>query len=152
MLDYRQTMGNNTINILDVTPLEFTYSSQIDAGIIIALFAIIISIVTLRRDRRDRQYENLHNTLNIITSINFKITDLVTTKKLTKTKGLQLKILAKELGNTYNYLAFLVNRKQINDKELYDIEHNFIFKFFEDYDKKKWINKEEHKECDLRSK
>ncbi|MFA5302928.1 MAG: hypothetical protein WC393_00125 [Candidatus Nanoarchaeia archaeon] len=120
---------------------KFDIVEMITLGV--AFLGILISVITLNRDKTKRQYDMLYNNLILVTNINLKINEFIK-PKLTKKEQMQLDNLTVEYINTYDYISFLINHKQIDYKLAYDYMGDFFIKFFEGFEKK--LDKENNKE------
>ena len=99
------------------------------APMIIAILAFLISIYTIHRDRINRQFEMLHKIILSISDLNRCIAETITYKDDEELKKKQKKTFLTELKNQYEFLAFLINRKQIKSKHVFELEKKFIKKF-----------------------
>lgn len=90
----------------------------------IALLAFIISICALKRDRRNRQADMLLQIISSIRNLNRIIAETMPEEK----KQEQINAFRTELKNEYEFLAFLVNQKQIEGKNVYALEGEFLTK------------------------
>ncbi len=90
--------------------------------LIIALTAIVLSIYSIFRDRKNKQFEMLHQSVSSIKELNRTIAETISDI------GQQKKAFLTELKNEYEFLAFLVNHKQIESKDVFDLEGEFMMK------------------------
>jgi len=102
------------------------------APTIIATCAFCISIYMMYRDRLNRQFDMLHKIVSNISDLNRRIAETMLQKGKKELKDAQRQVFLTELKNQYEFLAFLINRKQIRSKHILDLEYKFIKKFAKD--------------------
>lgn|GEM_PF-6475400 len=92
----------------------------------IALVALVVSIYSIFRDRKNKQFEMLHQSVASIKGLNRTIAGTIS--DLTQQK----KTFLTELKNEYEFLAFLVNHKQIESRDVFGLEGEFLAKLVKD--------------------
>jgi hypothetical protein len=99
---------------------------KINYDLIIASIAIILSIYSLFRDRKNKQFEMLHQSASSVKELNRTIAGTISDVDQRK------KVFLTELKNEFEFLAFFVNRKQIESKDVFSLEGKFIRKLVKD--------------------
>lgn len=99
-----------------------TLLTQINYDALIAFIALAVSIYAVFRDRKNKQMEMLHQSISSVKDLNRTIAETITEKEQQKT------VFLTELKNEYEFLAFLVNHKQIEGKDVFALEGEFLVK------------------------
>lgn len=94
--------------------------------LLIALIALGLSIYSIFRDRKNKQFEMLHQSVSSVKELNRTIAGTISDL------AQQKKAFLTELKNEYEFLAFLVNHKQIESKDVFGLEGKFMAKLVKD--------------------
>lgn len=101
---------------------------------IVATSAMFISALSLLRDKRSRQMDMLHSTFQDIGDLNIEIANYNANEREQSQMNQDLGIIKEEKLKEFDYLCYLLNRKKVREKEVYDLGGEDIENFYERYE------------------
>ena len=112
---------------------------------IVATAALFVSLTSLWKDKRSRQLDMLHDIFRKIGEKNAQITDYNPEERSDEQVAEDTEIMIEEKLKEYEYLCFLINRKETYEKYVYQLGHEDMEKvYYNDFEGD--INKEDYPE------
>lgn len=100
---------------------------------IIAVSALVVSILSLLRDKRSREMDMLHEVFQNISELNSQLVDYNPSERDEEQQIQDGKILFQEKAKEFDYLCFLINRKKVKERDVYELGGEDIVEFYESY-------------------
>jgi hypothetical protein len=102
---------------------------------IVATAALVVSLTSLWKDKRSRQLDMLHDIFRKIGEKNAQITDYNPDDRSDKQVAEDTEIMIEEKLKEYEYLCFLINRKETYERYVYQLGHEDMEKvYYEDFE------------------
>lgn len=100
---------------------------------IIAAFALLVSLISLRRDKRSRQMDMLHDVFRKIGELNTQLLNYNPNDKDEEQQNQDGMILLQEKFKEFDYLCYLMNRKKVKERDVYELGGSDLKDFYERY-------------------
>lgn len=114
-------------------PIDFLLSLAQYWEAIIATSALMISAISLLRDKRSREMDMLHDVFRNIGQLNAQILNYNSNERDEEQRIQDGMILLQEKYKEYDYLCFLINRKKVKGRDVYELGGEDMIEFYENY-------------------